>query len=98
MAVTGSITIFDRTQNAADQAATAAAQKTADDTAAVVRVRTDGLHVGKSDSDCEVLVTNEDVQVVKAGQTFSRFAANYTQHGSYQMRETADGGLAFVFV
>lgn len=78
-----------------------AAQRTADaalpvrDFQRVVRVDTDGLHVGDNQTGGEVLIDSESVNVVMGGRKYSRFAANYVQFGLYQLRQSADGGLVF---
>ena len=61
----------------------------------VVRIDTEGLHVGDNQSSAEVLIDSESVNVVMGGQKYSRFAANYVQFGLYQLRKSADGGLVF---
>ena len=81
-------------QNTAD-----GAQSTADtvqsDLKRVVRIDDNGLHVGDNLSNGEVLIDSESVNVVIGGQKYSKFAAAYVQFGNYQLRRTADGGLAF---
>lgn len=90
-------------ENAATNAQTTAeaAQVTANDALPrvdfqrVVRIDDAGLHVGDNQSSGEVLVDSKSVNVVLSGRTFSSFAANYVEFGNYQLRRTADGGLAF---
>ena len=81
------------------QVAASTAQATADVARAefrrVVRIQDDGLHVGDNQSTGEVLIDSESVNIVMNGSKYSRFAANYVQFGNYQLRRTADGGLAF---
>lgn len=60
-----------------------------------VRIADDGLHVGAQGSTGEVVIDHDSVDVVLGGRTFSSFAANYVEFGNYQLRRTADGGLAF---
>ena len=60
-----------------------------------VRVEDDGLHVGAEGSTGEVVIDHDSVDVVLGGRAFSSFAANYVEFGNYQLRRTADGGLAF---
>lgn len=60
-----------------------------------VRVAADGLHVGAEGTTGEVVIDHDSVDVVLNGQKFSSFAANYVEFGNYQLRRTADGGLAF---
>ena len=43
----------------------------------------------------EVLIDYGGMSVNINGTTYSRFAGNYVQFGNYQLRRTADGGLAF---
>ena len=78
------------------------AQATADaaraDFRRVVRIDDHGLHVGDSQSTGEVLIDSESVNVVMNGNKYSRFAGNYVQFGNYQLRRTADGGLAFKII
>lgn len=61
----------------------------------VVRIDDEGLHVGDNQSNGEVLIDSESVNVVMGGQKYSKFAANYVQFGKYQLRKSADGGLVF---
>jgi len=60
-----------------------------------VRIEPDGLHVGEQNSTGEVLINHDSVDVILNGRMFSSFAANYVEFGNYQLRRTADGGLAF---
>lgn len=60
-----------------------------------VRIADDGLHVGAEGSTGEVVIDHDSVDVVLGGRRFSSFAANYVEFGNYQLRRTADGGLAF---
>ncbi len=43
----------------------------------------------------EVVIDSEAVNVVTGGQMESKFTASYIQFGLYQLRRTADNGLAF---
>jgi len=61
----------------------------------VVRIDDAGLHVGDNQSNGEVLIDSESVNIVMGGQKYSKFAANYVQFGLYQLRKSADGGLVF---
>jgi len=62
----------------------------------VVRIETDGLHVGDNqNTNNEVVIDSEGVNVVTGGQMESRFAGSYVQFGNYLLRKTADNGLAF---
>ena len=83
-----------RAQNAAD-----AAQVTADaareDFRRVVRIDTEGLHVGDSQTSNEVMIDSESVNVVLGGRKYSKFAGDYVQFGDYQLRRSVDGGLVF---
>ena len=60
-----------------------------------VRIADDGLHVGAEGTTGEVVIDHDSVDVVLGGRRFSSFAANYVEFGNYQLRRTADGGLAF---
>ncbi len=62
----------------------------------VVRIDSDGLHVGDNqNTNNEVLIDSEAVNVVTGGQMESKFTGSYIQFGYYQLRRTADNGLAF---
>lgn len=61
----------------------------------VMHVDNDGLHVGMAQSNGEVVISNTGVKIMINGEAFAQFAANYVQFGNYQMRRTADGGMAF---
>lgn len=60
-----------------------------------VRVDDAGVHVGKIDTDNEVLIDEESVNIMQGEQRYSRFAANYVQFGNYRMYKSSDGGLVF---
>lgn len=60
-----------------------------------VRLQDDGLHIGEAGKASEMLIDEGSANVVVSGQTYSTFAANYVQFGNYQIRKTADGGMAF---
>ena len=62
------------------------------------RLDDDGLHIGQAGMDTEVLIDGTSVNVMGGGRRFSKFAGDYAQFGNYQMRRTADGGLAFMTV
>jgi len=61
----------------------------------VIRVETDGLHVGAEDSNSELHIDHDSLDVNIGGKTFTSLGANYVEFGNYQIRRTADGGLAF---
>lgn len=61
----------------------------------IIKINSDGLHVGKAGSTGEVIIDNVSVNIAMNGQQYSKFAGNYVQFGNYQLRRTADGGLAF---
>ena len=61
----------------------------------VVRIDEEGLHVGDNQSNGEVLVDSNSVNVVFNGQKYSKFSGNYVQFGNYQLRRSSDGGLVF---
>ncbi|MDI9505589.1 MAG: hypothetical protein QM271_05710 [Bacillota bacterium] len=76
------------------------AQSTADtvksDLKRIVRIDDAGLHVGDNQStNNEVLIDSEGVNVVTGGLMESKFTGSYIQFGYYQLRRTADNGLAF---
>ena len=58
-------------------------------------VDSEGLHIGLAQSNGEVIISNTGVKIKINGEAFAQFAANYVQFGNYQMRRTADGGIAF---
>lgn len=66
-----------------------------DDLETCMRLLSDGVHVGQSGKNSEVVVTPETVDVRVTGATYSQFASNYVQFGNYQLRRSADGGLVF---
>jgi len=85
---------------ASAQSAAESAQATADaareDFKRVVRIDQAGLHVGDNqNTNNEVLIDSEAVNVVTGGVMESKFAGSYIQFGYYQLRRTADNGLAF---
>jgi len=61
-------------------------------------VDSEGLHIGLAQSNGEVVISNTGVKIKINGEAFAQFAANYVQFGNYQMRRTADGGIAFRIV
>jgi len=62
----------------------------------VVRIDSEGLHVGDNqNTNNEVLIDSEAVNVVTGGVMESKFTGSYIQFGNYQLRRTADNGLAF---
>ena len=62
----------------------------------IVRIAEDGLHVGDNqNTNNEVRIDSEAVNVVTGGQMESKFTGSYIQFGAYQLRRTADNGLAF---
>lgn len=79
--------------------AIANAQNTADavrkDFKRVVRIDTAGLHVGDNQSNGEVLIDSDSVNIVFNNIKYSKFTGNYVQFGNYQLRKSADGGLVF---
>ena len=85
----------DASADAADAVTAAQAALPREDFQRVVRIDESGLHVGDNQTTSEVLIDSESVNVVMGGQKYSRFAANYVQFGNYQLRKSADGGLAF---
>ena len=61
----------------------------------IIRIESDGLHVGAQGSQSEAIIDNDSFDIAFGGQIFSSFAGNYVEFGNYQIRRTADGGLAF---
>ena len=62
----------------------------------VIRIDNDGLHIGDNKSNNEVLIDSESVNIkIGATNDYSKFTAKYVQFGSYQLRQSADGGLVF---
>ena len=88
-----------QTAASAAQETAESAQSTADaartEFQRVVRINDEGLHVGDNQSNGEVLIDSNSVNVVFNGQKYSKFAANYVQFGNYQLRRSSDGGLVF---
>ena len=82
-------------QDAANAGEIASAALPRADFQRVVRIDADGLHVGDNQASGEVLIDSASVNVCLGGQVFSSFGANYVEFGNYQLRRTADGGLAF---
>jgi hypothetical protein len=63
-----------------------------------VRVAPDGLHVGAQTDEVttgEVKIDHDSVDIMANGMVFSSFGPDYVEFGNYQLRKTADGGLAF---
>ena len=82
------------------QVSAESAQETADavraDMKRIVRIDDAGLHVGDNqNTNNEVLIDSEGVNVMTGGLMESKFAGSYIQFGLYQLRRTADNGLAF---
>lgn len=92
--LTGSITIFDRTQNRADQAQIDDAV-TRSEFQRLVRLDADGLSIGDNRTPNSILIDSESVNVRIGGKTFTKMGANYQKIGEYKIRRTSDGGLAF---
>lgn len=61
----------------------------------LLRLDSEGLHVGVYGSGSELLLDEASVNVMMNRQRYSRFAADYVQFGNYQLRKSADGGLVF---
>ena len=89
MKITGSITIFDRTQNAEEREAIAEQQR-------IVYIDRDGLHVRRSDAQSEVLIDQDSVDVLVGGKVSSSFIAGGLILGNYMLWQPEEaGGLAF---
>lgn len=107
--ISGSITVFDRTADSADRNAIDGAQSTADSANKLalsantgiqrmneyVQIKEDGTHMRARDTDNEMVLSSQGVEINVGGQNYSQFGAMYVQFGNYQLRRTADGGLAF---
>ena len=89
--LTGSITIFDRTQNVEEREAIVEQQR-------IVYIDMDGLHVRRSDAQSEVLIDQDSVDVRVNDSTFSSFGVDNLTLGDYRIRQAADGGLSFDFM
>lgn len=61
----------------------------------VLRLNNDGLHVGDSETDHEVLLNSDGMDVVINNIAYSRFAATFAQFGLYQIRKDHHNGLVF---
>lgn len=92
--ITGSITIFDRTQNSEERNAIDAALPRSD-FQRLVRVDTDGLHVGDNQANVETLIDSYGFNVRVNGSTTTTLGDGFTAYGNYIQRRTADGGLAW---
>lgn len=73
----------------------AEAAATREELAHLVRIQSDGVHVGALDSSGEVVIDSDSVDIQLGGRKFSSFGGSYVEFGNYQLRRTADGGLAF---
>ncbi len=91
MVISGSITIFDRTQNTEERESIAEQQR-------LVYIDKDGLHVRRSDAQSEVMIDEDSVDVRVNDSTFSSFGVDTMTMGEYQIRQAADGGLSFDFI
>ena len=60
-----------------------------------MEIKDDGTHMKAQKTDNEMVLSSQGVQINVGGKTYSQFAARYVQFGNYQLRQTADGGLAF---
>lgn len=62
----------------------------------VVRVDTQGVHVGKAGNDnSEVLIENDRIRIVVCGKAYSTYAGDYMiLGGDTELRRPASGGLA----
>lgn len=92
--ISGSITIFDRTQNRWEQTQIAESV-TRSEFQRLVRVDAEGLSIGDNLTPNSILIDSESVNVRIGGKTFTRMGANYQKIGEYKIRRTSDGGLAF---
>ena len=91
MKITGSITIFDRNQNHAEQEDIAALHR-------LVWVDASGLHVGESNSHSEVLIDDDSIAMRVNNETFSTYGIDHSDLGSYRIGYASDGGLCFDYI
>lgn len=62
----------------------------------VVRIDTEGLHVGDNLSNCEVLIDSGTVHIVVGGQIYTSYGGGYLQLGDdIRIRRPKTGGVAF---
>lgn len=62
----------------------------------VVRIDTEGMHIGDNLSNCEVLIDSGTVNIVVGGQAYSTFGAGFLQLGDdIRIRRPKTGGVAF---
>ena len=61
----------------------------------IVRVKSDGLHIGAVGSTGEMHLQNDRMDLNVGGQTYSQFARDYVQFGQYKIGLAEDGGLFF---
>ena len=78
--ITGSITIFDRTQNRLDQAQIDDAV-TRSEFQRIIRLDADGLSIGDNRTPNSILIDSESVNVRIGGKTFTKMGANYQKIG-----------------
>ena len=81
-------------QNSAD-AAQSMANAARADFQRVVRIDTNGLHIGDNQTSHELRLSSDSMDVIVDGIIYSRFSARYAQFGAYQIREDHNGGLVF---
>ena len=58
-------------------------------------IRGDGTHMRAMNTDNEMVLSSQGVEINVGGRNYSQFGAMYVQFGNYQLRRTNDGGLAF---
>ena len=94
-------------QSTADTANSTAqtAKSTADDAYSMskrigeyMEIKDDGTHMKAQNTDNEMVLSSQGVQINIGGKGYSQFAARYVQFGNYQIRRTEDGGIAFKMV
>lgn len=57
----------------------------------LVRVDTEGLHVGDNQNDCEVLIDSDSMNVVKGGEKLSTFADSFARMSGVIFKITSKG-------
>jgi hypothetical protein len=60
------------------------------------RLEEDGLHIGERNAVSQVVIDENGISIMIGGEAFSKFALDHAQFGNHILRNTADGGLAFV--
>ena len=61
----------------------------------LVRLDDEGLHVGDINSNKEVLIDDESMNIKIGSESYSSFGSNYAQFGNYRIYTDSTGGLVF---